>query len=238
MAFVQKATQTTTTIANPSVAFSSSNTAGNCIIVDVLGSEVFGGHGTWTPSDSQGNTYTQIGTRPLVNNYSAWQFVALNIAAGANTVTVTYSDPGALISYLTTFAIQEYSGVLTALAVDDHDQTSGSVTSALSKTITASATDLIHVFASCNVGGSTMTEILSATSNVYYSANGVVQTWDVVHSSGSVAETVTFSTSEANAFLYMLALKGSFGPGSSALFLSPSLDGLGKYGQLKGGCNG
>ncbi len=100
---------TTTT---STLAFTSSNTAGNFIAVAIRGglsnSQVF------TVKDSNTNTYKQAAQ--IGSNGSAVStaiYYAENIKGGANTVTVTMSVSGPL-----RFAISEYSGVAAANSFD------------------------------------------------------------------------------------------------------------------------
>lgn len=66
-------------------AFSSSNTAGNCIVVVVY---LFSG--LPTVSDSQGNSYTRVSHGSLIDIWAS-----VGIKAGSNTVTVTTGAGGA-----------------------------------------------------------------------------------------------------------------------------------------------
>ncbi len=96
-----------------SVAFGSNNTAGNTIIAAYY----FGG-GSITPtcSDTRGNTYVSV-TQDYSNGYDH-QFgicYASNIAAGANTVTISYGGGARAYRHL---IIHEYSGLATSNVVD------------------------------------------------------------------------------------------------------------------------
>src|SRR2546429_2933577 len=111
---VQHASIDVATSVSSSLAFSSNNTSGNWIGVAVRAGrsgEVF------TVTDSKGNTYHQAVqlniTVDTPNGDTLAIFYAENIAAGANTVTV--SDT---ISATLRFAILEYSGMATASSLD------------------------------------------------------------------------------------------------------------------------
>lgn len=116
--FVQGNSTTGAGVSSVDVAFPSANAAGNTIIVCAgawNGSSV----GTLSVTDSQGNSYTQIQTDSSTHSgdsaVSVWY--AKNIAAGANTVTVT-AGSGDDIDLI----IAEYSGLsssapLTASAI-------------------------------------------------------------------------------------------------------------------------
>lgn len=112
---VQKAAgKSSGSVASLALAFGSNNAAGNSIIV-ACGV----GNGTApTVTDSNSNTYTQS---PQVSNGSALNvaiFYAVNIAAGANTVTVNNGGTTASIA----MEIYEVSGLLTQVP-NQPDQT-------------------------------------------------------------------------------------------------------------------
>ncbi len=123
-------------------AFAFNNTAGNCIVVDVVMTWNVIIPYTVTVTDSQGNTYTQVFASAFGLNQTN-QFVAFGIAAGANTVTVTMSGssgtPGA-----PTVAIHEYSG---GTSVDAHTvhQQNGNATVTQTITTTGSG-ETLHAF--------------------------------------------------------------------------------------------
>lgn len=106
--------------ASASAAFlSGDNVAGNTILVLVMGSHQFA-FGPFDPgftfavSDTQGNTYTQIGTNTVTFNASNGVgdqvgFIASNINAGPNTVSVLVSGGSSFVS-VTTMTISEYHG--------------------------------------------------------------------------------------------------------------------------------
>jgi hypothetical protein len=106
---------------NVSQAFGSNNTAGNMIVVAVT----WFGTGTVTCSDTRGNTYSTVRVELDSNNTrSLGVCYALNISAGANTVTGTFS--GGLSSFRA-ISVSEFSGVATSGALDVHAGTGGGV---------------------------------------------------------------------------------------------------------------
>jgi RHS repeat-associated protein len=117
------------------LSFTSNNTAGNFIAVCVRA-----GHSgeVFTISDSNGNTYTQAvflsETLDTPNGHSLAIFYAKNIAAGANTVTVSDTISGTL-----RFAILEYSGVATSSVLDGTASAQGSSISPNSGNATTTA---------------------------------------------------------------------------------------------------
>ncbi len=133
-----------------SVSFSSKTTAGNLILVgfDKDGSQIP------TVTDSQGNTFTEIGnelTSP-VGSHSRL-YCASNIHGGADSVTVTYS---ASSTYLELY-VTEYSGINTTNPIDGQSGNSGSAGAVTSKSVTTTtAGDIIYGWSAadwaCTVG--------------------------------------------------------------------------------------
>jgi hypothetical protein len=104
----------TGTYSSISKAFGSNNTAGNCIIVSVEFFELafpFFEPVTAACTDTQGNTYSEIQfARALSSNeHFIGTFIAFGVAAGANTVTVTFSGLG-VPGQAACIAIHEYPG--------------------------------------------------------------------------------------------------------------------------------
>lgn len=105
-----------------SVAFDSNNTAGNMIVVSIQDYSAIPVPLTEaTVSDSQGNTYvlattTSATTAPELGGFYTlqWIYYAKNIAAGANTVTVTPCTDGVGACTDTGFDMAEFSGLDTA----------------------------------------------------------------------------------------------------------------------------
>jgi hypothetical protein len=75
-------------------AFASSNTGGNAIVVFVAQYDILISPADFGISDSQGNSYSLVGTTSGITK--AVMFVAQNIKAGANTVTVTSDISGSM----------------------------------------------------------------------------------------------------------------------------------------------
>lgn len=131
-------------------AFASGNATGNCLVVDVFG--LLDVPDTFAISDSAGNTYVQVyfENTGSFGGGDCWStFVALNCAAGANTVTITVNGIGSNKAQDWAIAVHEYSGVLTAGAVDsfgvDHVLAATNA-SAINLNVTTTGTaELIHV---------------------------------------------------------------------------------------------
>jgi hypothetical protein len=148
IAFVQsKGTGTTTGPA--SLTYTSSNTVGNFLLLEVFNSN--GGGTPPVPTDSQGNTWNLAieGT----DDTSAIYY-AMNCKAGANTVTpgsawTTVVSPG-----VAAYSIYEFSGIVTASALD---KTGFSAASNTPPTITPTSSttgDLIFASNNANTEGS------------------------------------------------------------------------------------
>ena len=102
---VQKANgKSTGSVATLAVAFANNNAAGNTIVV-----QAGCGNGTaMTVADSAGNTYQSAIAAPNSTTFGVQIFYAVNILAGANTVTVTNAGTAASVAA----EIYEVNGIL------------------------------------------------------------------------------------------------------------------------------
>lgn len=138
-------------------AFGSNNSAGNSIIVIVMWEVATGTMAINDPvngpnMDSNGNTYTSLhGPDILVSGFSSQIFLASNINAGANTVTV---KPGQ--SCFWGMSILEYTQALTG-SVDQFVGQSGTGTAMTTGTTstTTEASELVLAYFTNNYGGAT-----------------------------------------------------------------------------------
>jgi len=118
-AFVQAASKTSATtgvdVSSVSLAYTSNNVAGNCLILAFGCITFFGGQfkpflGDMTVTDTQGNNWIPV---CLGDNEAYWRIIWMccPCAGGANTVTIATSLTGsnAFVSYA--LAIHEYSGI-------------------------------------------------------------------------------------------------------------------------------
>src|ERR1700730_7756796 len=121
-----------TTLTTFTLAYASNNIAGNTSVV-LVAFDNWGTEPSAAITDSNGNTYTQVGNylTDVGNKIKLGMFVATNIAAGANTVTMTVSTTGTSF----TFVVEEYSRVVPTGAVVDSSSTTSSGTSNLSITL-------------------------------------------------------------------------------------------------------
>jgi uncharacterized protein (TIGR03437 family) len=141
ISFVQEAANSASNAQTFSVPFKSKTTAGDLILVGI------DFESNATPSavtDSQGNTYTQIGTQ-LASPGGTYSrvYYANNVQGGSDTVTIQFSANSSFLDvYLT-----EYSGVDPTNPIDAQAGTSGASGEASSGTATTTATgDVIYVY--------------------------------------------------------------------------------------------
>ena len=125
------------------VAFVSSNTSGNCLVVDIAIADYIGTT-IVTISDTNSNVYSLISNTQL-SGYRLISYVAPNCGSGANSVFVASSVPGSNFEVIV--AIHEYSGIYTSSPLDVYSQNQsysfapGDVWSA---SITTTSADLLH----------------------------------------------------------------------------------------------
>jgi hypothetical protein len=186
-------------------AFTSNNTAGNLIIVAIQGSAISSNP---TVSDSRGNTYTKIGS---VNGgggpaYS-YLYYAKNIAAGANTVTVTLNNGGDL-----GFHISEWSGLDTTSPVTASSTgvatSSATLWSASSLTTTA-ANSLLFSFGGTESSAETFTAGTNFTKITDQPSHSSMAQYRVVSSTGSYNSTMTVNTADSAWVVIMAAFKAA-----------------------------
>jgi hypothetical protein len=206
--FIQGASNSTsgTTV---SAAFPSNNFAGGCLMVDVIVQENFAGASSLSISDSNGNTYTLAATHER-NNALVATWYALNCAAGANTVTVSYGSstifPGMAI------AIHEYAAVATVSAFDTdaYGFADGAVNLPISLSLTTAADgELLHLFASCETSG-TFTNSASWIQRESVAALVSISTFDATASAaGVVSNIVNLASIGSQNYMqgYLIALK-------------------------------
>lgn len=142
IAYVQGAGLNPNSGSSVSVTFTAAQTAGNFNVVSVAWDDTTSTVTSIT--DTKGSTYVLAGTPGTISGTVTQQFYyATNIAAaaaGANTVTVTYSKS---VTY-PEVKIAEYSGIATTSPFDGMVSTSGTGTAILSGSLTTTnASDLL-----------------------------------------------------------------------------------------------
>lgn len=136
-------------------AFTSNNVAGNSIIV-VCGA---GNNGALTVTDTLSNTYTKATLIANSTTFEAGIYYATNIAAGANTVTVTNAGAAASMA----IQIYEVSGLI-ALSSSILDQTATGTGTSATATTTVLGIDSPNEYAFAGVAVGTAAQAVSATS--------------------------------------------------------------------------
>jgi hypothetical protein len=195
---VQHASKDAGSTLSSSLAFSSSNTAGNWIGVVIRAGR--SGQG-FAISDTQGNTYQQAiifsQTLDTPSGDTFAIFYAENIAAGANSVTVSQSLSNSTLR----FAILEYSGIATSNSLDTTSVAAaqGNGTSASSGNATTAAGNLV-LGAVMTANGATYTagsgltieELVPAAPSTKLIAEDRIQA-----ATGAVSATATLSSSNS-----------------------------------------
>lgn len=205
VAFVQSEKQTGHNAGSAAKAFTSNNTAGNCLVVAVGVWKSGGGFNDPTVTDTLGNTYVKLLATPR-NTSCAYLFVAYNCAAGANTVTVNVGTTSDI-----DFAIHEYSGVATVTARDQIASGSRNNTKTiLAGTIqTQFANEVVFSFAYDQQNGTqTFTPSAGWTARQQTSNPGAesLASYDqVVSATGSFTNTITISGTTSNGLHAIIA---------------------------------
>lgn len=157
----------TGSVASLAKIFPYNNTTGNTIVV-VCGC----GNGTaMTVADSAGNTYVQAATAPNSTTFEAAIFFAVNIAGGANTVTVTNAGSAASMA----LEIYEVAGFLAQVPAQP-DQASigtGTGTTASTSNVTASVP---HGIAFLGVAVGTAAQAVSVTTGTSWTLDSTQNT--------------------------------------------------------------
>jgi hypothetical protein len=137
--YVQSAGQTQTN----SLLFANPNTAGNCIVVFLAAFNTGGGGTPTTVTDTQGNTYTQVGGVQLGANSGNYSqvFISKNIIGGASINTVSYSPTG--YGTLKVMMVAEYSGASTTNPVRSNASSYSFGPGTKSVTLTTTLADLV-----------------------------------------------------------------------------------------------
>ena len=207
IAFVQVNAASGSSTNTESVAFTSNTTAGDLILV---GSD-FSSGSISSVTDTQGNTFTQVGSAlHNPNGHYAVLFYAANIKGGADTVTAKISASASFLQvYLT-----EYSGVATSSPLDVQAGAvgTGSTVSSGSATTTV-ADDLIFGYMDSGGTGSTGSGF---TQRSGFSGNVIED--EIAGAAGSYAAT---GTSTSDWTMQMAALKPT-SSSSPTIALSPT----------------
>ncbi len=189
IAFVQvNAADPQTPSASVPVAFTAAQTAGNLNVVAVGWNDTTSTVNSVT--DTRGNTYTQAGTTTTGTGMRQAIYYAANIAAGSNTVTVTFNQAAAFVDV----RVAEYSGADTSSPLDVTAAAVGTSTAPSSGAATTnSASELI--FGAGMTGGHYSAAGTGFTSRIITSPDGDIAEDKIVSVAGSNSATATLSYS-------------------------------------------
>jgi len=186
ISFVQVKSATATSASSITAAFTAAQTAGNLNVVAVMWGDTTSTVSSVT--DSRSNAYTLAVGPSAANGLTSAIYYAKNIAAGSNTVTVTFNKAAGWPN----INVMEYSGLDTATPLDVVSSASGSGTTANSgSATTTSATELI-VGAGNPV--TTFTAAGSGFSNRIINSFGGISEDKIVTSTGSYNATATMTS--------------------------------------------
>ena len=190
------------------VAFSSNTTAGNLILV---GFDFASGATFSSISDSQGNTFTEVGSQLTTPAGSGSRlYYAKNIIGGADTVTVHTTASASFIKV----QVVEYSGLSTSTPLDVQYSNTGSAGSTYAGGTTTVANDMIVGFLASDGTGSAaggFTSVSAANGNViiddaagapgsYYSDGSSTSGWSMQMAALEPASTsVSYACSTSSA---------------------------------------
>jgi hypothetical protein len=214
------------TTSSMSLAFSSSNTAGNFLIVEAT---IARPSGTLSISDSEGNTYVPA-SAPVTDtaeNVTSYLWYVPSCKAGANTVTVTPGAPGAQEIH-----ISEWSGLSASNPIDGAAAGTGTGTSVSSGAITTTTNgDLIYGYtflfntASPRAGFTSLTPV-----------NGDLDEYQIQPAIGSVA--ATFNQQSGTWFARIAAFRSTtMSQNSISGTITPAISGTGATITLSGAGN-
>jgi hypothetical protein len=205
------------TTSSSSLAFTSSNTAGNWIAVMIRGGKT---GQVFTVSDSRANTYRRaVQFSETVDGTTLGIFYAENIAGGANTVTVSDTILGTL-----RFAILEYSGIALAnsLETTTTNQGTGSSLNSGNATTLSNGDLLLASMSSANAANFTAGSGYLTEESVPAEPNTKLIVEDRIQSSaGTTSAGATLGSSD-NWGAALAAFKAAGGGGGT----SPNITGL------------
>lgn len=195
IAFIQANSGFNLVVQNVTISFTSPNTSGNCLVVDLLVVEPLSG-GTVTVSDSLGNSYTTVISQETIGSTIVQTSACLGCKAGANNVNVSYSHSGGLLADWIMVAIHEYSGVNGVDASTYQIEPSGGVTASLTTTV---ADDYLHMFAGAQAlgGGTAFTQSGTYTPRETAVSSPSTTAW-VQGTSSDAGATKSFTTTFSN----------------------------------------
>jgi hypothetical protein len=212
--FVQIKAGTVSSASTESLAFSSNTNAGDIVLV---GFDFASGPSFSSIADTQGNTFTEVGSQLTTPAGSISRlYYAKNIKGGADSVTITLSGGASFIKE----QVVEYSGVSATTPVDVQAGNTGSAGTAYAGGTTTVANDWIFGFLASDGTGSA-----AGGFNSRSAANGNVMIDDAAGAPGSYS---TEGSSTAGWSMQMAALEPATG---SAPVITSSLSASGTAGS-------
>jgi hypothetical protein len=186
ISFVQVKSTVATSSSAVTITMPAAQTAGNLNVVAVMWGDTTSTVSSVT--DSKGNVYALALGPTKATGLTSAIYYAKNIAAGSNTVTVTFNQPASFPNV----NVMEYSGLSTTSPLDVASGATGSGTSASSGSVTTtSANELI-----IGAGNPTSTFTAAGTgfSNRIINSFGGISEDKVVSSTGSYNATATLTS--------------------------------------------
>ncbi len=152
----------TGSVASLAKAFTSNNVAGNSIVVVCAN----GNNGTLSAADSAGNTYTSAIVKANSTTFEAQIFFAVNVVAGANTVTVTNAGTAASLG----IEIYEISGLIAQVVAQPGQTSSGTGTGTTAST-SAISSSTPNALAFMGVAVGTTAEAITAVTGTLWTVD-------------------------------------------------------------------
>jgi hypothetical protein len=186
ISFVQVKSAVATSGSWLTVAYPAAQTAGNLNVIDVMWGDTTSNVNSVT--DSRGNPYTLAVGPARTSRLSSAIYYAKNIAAGSNTVTVTFNQKAGWPNV----NVREYSGLDTDNPLDVAATASGNGTTANSGSATTTSTNELIV------GAGNPTSVFKAagsgfSSRIINSFGGISED-EIVTSTGSYRATATMTS--------------------------------------------
>lgn len=199
-----------------SCPFPSNNTAGNTILAFIIVYDsVLGPPGSPTLSDTRGNSYSLVHTTGS-GNLVTWTYLAINVPAGANSLTA--AGGSTFTSWI--MLLTEYSGIATVSPVDAHAGNIVSATNTINVSVTTTAPqDLLAAFGWANATATLFTSMSPGTGWVLetvqasWSSSAIWLYDSVANPPATYTQTMTNTGTIAGGFVaQLIALKAAIPP--------------------------
>lgn len=191
IAFVQSRSTDAGNVSSATLAFNSNNAGGNLI---VAGIRVGGAPTLSSIADSNGNTYKQaVAYQQTGDPHWTYIYYAMNVAAGANSVTVTLTSTAIL-----RFAIHEYSGCNKANVLDQTKSAQADTGTTLDTTNASATSQNNELIFAMGTGGNTDTFTAGANYTIREHVGGdKLATEDrIVTAAGTYNSTMTINAND------------------------------------------